>query len=139
VQQLADGSSAPRPAFDDLLAIYLEEVGHSWQEYLHETDGLGRGARTRQTSWEDGLYRLNGWEYQVKRYILSLDGNLLALSQEERERLYADMCAGDGYANPLGRSVSAYGAPSGWPNPQGWPTAAPTLEAFQAFCTQKHA
>ncbi len=27
-----DGSATPRPCFDDLLATYIEEVGHSWQE-----------------------------------------------------------------------------------------------------------
>lgn len=40
---LPDGSSEPRQAFDDVLATYIEEAGHSWQEYFYETEGRGYG------------------------------------------------------------------------------------------------
>lgn len=130
----ADGNPGPWSTFDDLLSVYIEEVGHSWQEYLYETGGLGSGPRTRQTRSEDGNYRFTGWEYQIKRYILSLDGSWLALSAEQHNRLRADMCTEGGYANPVGRRMDAYGPPSGWPNPAGWPTSVPTAGEWAAFC-----
>lgn len=131
-----DGSLRPRSVFDDLLSTYIEEVAHSWQEYLYETEGEGSGPRTRQTPWEEGHYWAAGWEYQAKRYILSLDGSLLALSHEEHNQLLTDICA-EGYvlyANPMGQHVPSFGPPSGWPNPQGWPVTNPTPEEFDAFC-----
>lgn len=130
-----DGSVLLRPAFDDLLSTYIEELSHSWQEYLFETEGLGSGPRVLQTNWEDVSYWSHGWEYQAKRYVLSLDGILLSLSDEEREALKRYICDDDGYANPLGHEVPGYGAPAGWPNPDGWPTTDPTPEDLQAFCT----
>src|SRR5690606_39726065 len=39
----------PRASVDDVLATYIEEMGHSWQEYYYETEGRGEGPRTRQT------------------------------------------------------------------------------------------
>lgn len=128
----ADGDT-PRPAFDDLLSTYIEEVGHSWQEYLYETDGRG-GARTRQTTLAESEKWSNGREYQIKMYILSLDGTLLTLSDDQRDTLRAHICGDEGYANPLDNPVPPYGAPAGWPNPQGWPVSAPTVEEFGAFC-----
>jgi hypothetical protein len=130
----AGDDSAPRPVLDDLFSTYIEEVGHSWQEYLYETEGRGQGERTRLTSWEEGLLWMQGREYQVKMYILSLDGSLLRLSGEEREWLHHDICDDEGYANPLHHRVPAYGPPPGWPNPDGWPVAAPTPDALAAFC-----
>jgi hypothetical protein len=127
-----DGSAAPRPTFDDLLSTYIEEVGHSWQEYLYETDGRGNGARTRLTSQAESEHWGPGREYQIKMYILSLDGTLLTLSDQQRANLRGQIC--DGYANPVGHDVPAYAAPAGWPNPDGWPTVTPTQEALQAFC-----
>jgi hypothetical protein len=50
VTPTADGGAAARPAFDDVLSTYIEETGHSWQEYLYETDGRGSGSRVRQTT-----------------------------------------------------------------------------------------
>jgi hypothetical protein len=131
---LEDGSRARRQAVDDALATYLEEVVHSWQEYLYETEGYGQGPRTRSTSAEAGQRWAHGIEYQAKMYVLSLDGNLLSLSDEQQQELRAAICLDEGYANPLGHPVPSYGLPSGWPNPQGWPTAAPTMEEFKAFC-----
>jgi hypothetical protein len=128
------GNLVPRPELDDLLSTYIEEVGHSWQEYLFETEGRGEGERTRVTSWEDGLYWSHGWEYQVKMYVLSLDGGLLHLSDQERTVLTSSICRADGYANPIGRHVPPFAAPAGWPHPEGWPVAVPTPEAFQTFC-----
>ena len=130
----ADGSREARPVFDDLLSTFIEENGHSWQEYLHETEGRGSGERTRQTSWEDTTRYAHGWEYQVKMYILSLDGNLINLSNEERHELYLVICDDAGYANPMGYAMPTYGPPSNWPNPQGWPVSAPTPDEFAAFC-----
>ncbi len=134
VAGIADSQPAPQPAFDDLLATYIEEVGHSWQEYLHETDGLGSGPRLHPTAWEDGKYYQVGWEYQIKRYVLSLDGNLLNLSDEARARLMRDICDADGYANPMKGQIPTYGAPADWPHAESWPTAAPTPDEFQTFC-----
>ncbi len=127
-----DGTDQPRPAFDDLLSTYIEEVGHSWQEYLYETNGQGSGARTRQTSKAESERWAAGREYQIKRYILSLDGTLFTLSDEQRDTLRTQIC--EGYANPLGHNVPLYRAPQGWPNPEGWPTTTPTIEELQAFC-----
>ncbi|MBN1680704.1 MAG: hypothetical protein JW966_10455 [Anaerolineae bacterium] len=132
-----DGSMAARPTFDDVLSTYIEEVGHSWQEYQFETEGLGDGPRTHLTGWEEVSAMRAGWEYQIKRYILSLDGTLLTLSELERGRLLGNICDEDGYANPLGHQVMPYGAPANWPNPEGWPVTDPTLEEWQALCAQR--
>ena len=130
---IEDGGAVARPAFDDVLATYIEEVGHSWQEYLYETEGNNGGPRVRLTSWDDAQYWAHGREYQVKMYILNLDGNLLALSDLQREELHSAIC--NGYANPTGQKVPPYGPPPGWANPDAWPTAVPSLEAWQVFCT----
>jgi hypothetical protein len=130
------GDVLPRPAFDDLLSTYIEEVSHSWQEYLFETEGQGSGPRGRKMSWDEVSYWAHGWEYQAKHYILSLDGILLSLSDEEREALKGYICEDDSYANPLGHAVPDYSAPAGWPNPEGWPTTTPTPDELYAFCAQ---
>ncbi|MBN1966662.1 MAG: hypothetical protein JW910_18565 [Anaerolineae bacterium] len=127
-----DGTPAARPAFDDLLSTYIEEVGHSWQEYLYETDGRGTGARTRQTTMAESERWSNGREYQVKMYILNLDGTLINLSDEQRISLTVQIC--EGYASPIGSEVPPFGAPVGWPNPEGWPMVAPSSADFQSFC-----
>jgi hypothetical protein len=127
-----DGTVAPLATVDDILSVYIEEVGHSWQEYCYETEGRCQGERTRLTTWGEGKQRAAGWEYQIKMYILSLDGTWLELSDGERAELSTAICAG--YADPHYTVVSAYGPPPGWPNPAGWPTTAPTQEEFQAFC-----
>lgn len=129
-----DGTALPRPTFDDLLSTYIEELSHSWQEYLFETEGLGSGPRVRHTSWEDASYWSHGWEYQAKRYVLSLDGSLLFLSDAEREALKGSICKDNGYANPMGYAVPSHGAPTGWPHPEGWPVTAPTPDELAAFC-----
>lgn len=128
----ADGSVAPRPIFDDLLSTYIEEVGHSWQEYQYEMQGSGSGLRQRPTTLAESQRWAAGREYQIKRYILSLDGDLLALSEEQRGALMAAIC--DGYANPLGHEVPVFGAPAGWPKPAGWLVANPTADELGAFC-----
>jgi hypothetical protein len=133
VEVAEDGSLAPRLSVDDLLSVYIEEVGHSWQEYLYETGGRGSGER-KSTSWEASKYWGSGWEYQAKMYILSLDGTWLTLSDAERAEVKTAICAEGGYANPTKSALSTYGPPPGWPNPQGWPTVAPTVEEFQTFC-----
>lgn len=127
-----DGSLAVRPVFDDLLSTYIEEVGHSWQEYLYETEGRGSGARTRETTDSASRKWAAGREYQIKRYILSLDGSLIALSDAQRSNLTFQIC--EGYANPLEHEVPGYGAPAGWPNSEGWPTSNPTPDALATFC-----
>jgi hypothetical protein len=127
-----DGTFAPRATVDDILSVYIEEVGHSWQEYCYETEGRCQGERTRLTTWSEGKQRAAGWEYQIKMYILSLDGTRLELSDGERGVLTTAICSR--YADPRYTVVSVYGPPPGWPNPAGWPTAAPTEEEFQAFC-----
>lgn len=124
----------PRASVDDVLATYIEEMGHSWQEYYYETEGRGEGPRTRQTLWEDANRLIAGREYQIKAYVLSLSDLLPDLSREERARLAADICEPDGYANPLGHVVPCEGPPPGWPNPSGWPVTAPTPEALAEFC-----
>jgi hypothetical protein len=129
-----DGSGYPRPAYDDLLSTYIEEVGHSWQEYLYETEGRGQGPRTRKTAWEDAQRWLPGREYQIKVYLLSLDGDLLHFSEFEREMLLGAICDDDGYANPTGHQVPACGPPPDWPNPAGWPVTDPTAAELDAFC-----
>ena len=135
VTSVEDGTPAPQPVFDDLLATYIEEVGHSWQEYLYETDGLGSGPRLHPTAWEDGNFYQIGWEYQIKRYVLSLDGDLLSLSDAARARLIGDICDADGYANPSRGHIPVYGAPAGWPHADHWPTVAPAPGELQSFCT----
>ncbi|MBN1200538.1 MAG: hypothetical protein JXJ20_01660 [Anaerolineae bacterium] len=128
----ADGTAVPRPAFDDLLSTFIEESGHSWQEYLYETGGLAQGPRTRQTTKADSEQMGPGREYQVKRYILSLDGTWLSLSDQQRDALHGAICGG--YADPRGQAVPSYGPPPGWPNPSGWPTDAPSSEDLAVFC-----
>jgi hypothetical protein len=130
-----EGDALPRPAFDDLLSTYIEEVGHSWQEYFFETDGLGSGPRTHMTGWEEASQWSYGWEYQVKVYVLYLDGKLLSLSDAERDALTGNICKDEGYANPLGHHVPSDGPPPGWPYPEGWPVSDPTPDELQAFCS----
>ena len=132
---LEDGTYDARDV-DDILSVYIEEVGHSWQEYCYETEGQCRGERTRQTSWGEGQMRVAGWEYQVKMYLLSLDGDLLDLSEAERVELVAAIC--EGYANPR-FSVVTSSPPPGWVNPEGWPTSPPTSEEIDALCILRHA
>lgn len=138
VKELDDGRTVARLSVDDLLSVYIEEVGHSWQEYLYETEGRGSGERTRLTSAAASSYWAAGSEYQVKMYILSLDGTWLMLSDTERDEVKTAICADDGYANPMlnpyADTVPDYGPPPDWPNPQGWPTNAPTVDEFQEFC-----
>lgn len=128
---LSNGTFQPR-RLDDMLSVYIEEVGHSWQEYCYETEGRCAGERTRPTTWRAGKRLVTGWEYQVKRYILSLDGQQLILSESERTELMSAIC--EGYANPRYRPVPEYSAPPGWPHPEGWPTHAPSADELQAFC-----
>ncbi len=125
-----DGTVVIRSA-DDMLATFIEETGHSWQEYLYETEGRG-GQRTRLTTIAESKRWAAGREYQVKRYILNLDGNLLNLSEQQRTNLKAQICVD--YANPIGAEVPAYAAPADWPNPEGWPTTNPTLDELLDFC-----
>lgn len=122
---------------DDVLATYIEETGHSWQEYLFETDGNGDGSRLHETTMDDAKFWSAGREYQVKMYILNLDGKLLELSDSQRSMLLAQVCEGDAYANPLGKEVPSYGAPANWPYPEGWPTEAPSLSAHMDFCASQ--
>jgi hypothetical protein len=127
-----DGSAMPRPAFDDVLSTYIEEAGHSWQEYQYETEERGSGARLRATTLAESERWAPGREYQIKRYILSLDGDLLALSDQQRDALRGSICGG--YADPTGRDMPAYGPPDGWPHPQNWPVTAPAPAELDAFC-----
>ena len=129
-----DGATVPR-ALDDMLSIYIEEVGHSWQEYLFETEGRGSGERVRLISAFESKYWAAGWEYQVRRYLLSLDGTWLTLSDAERHEIWTAMCTKKGYANPTNHVVPTYGPPPGWPNPAGWPTIAPTPNELGVLCT----
>lgn len=126
----ATGAYVRRP-LDDILSVYIEEAGHSWQEYCYETEGRCQGKRTRITTWGEGSTRAAGWEYQIKMYILSLNGNLLSLSAAEQRELVSAIC--DGYANPIFSPVEGE-APPGWPNPEGWPVRKPTLDEFANFC-----
>ncbi len=128
--QIDAGSYIARP-LDDILSVFIEEAGHSWQEYCHETEGRCEGERTQLTTWGEGDLRASGWEYQVKMYILSLDGDLLTLSEVERAELVSAIC--EGYANPS-FSVVTTNPPPGWANPEGWPTVAPTPEELGEFC-----
>ncbi len=128
-----DGTIAPRPVFDDLLSTYIEEVGHSWQEYLYETDGLSSPQRTRLTSLAEAERWAPGREYQIKRYILALDGDLLALSGQQREALMDAICGG--YASPIGHEVPGYSAPDSWPEAAAWPVTTPTVDELAALCT----
>lgn len=128
-----DGSDTRSP--DDVLATFIEESGHSWQEYAFETDGRMALNRTRSTTIKDALFWRPGREYQVKMYILNLDGQWLNLSSSLKATLYDQLCAADGYANPLGHAVPPYGPPPDWVNPDGWPTATPTDSQHFEFCT----
>lgn len=116
---------------DDILSVYIEEVGHSWQEYCYETKGRCEGERVRLTTWGEGSTRSSGWEYQVKMYLLNLDGTLLTLSALERAELLDAIC--DGYAKPVYTTVDTP-PPPGWPHPEGWPTSVPSAEAFAVLC-----
>lgn len=118
---------------DDMLSSYIEEVGHSWQEYCHETKRHCAGERMRNTTWEDGEVWIAGWEYQIKRYILNLDGTLLALSVMERETLLSQIC--DGYARPVFSPVET-APPPGWPQPECWPTTVPSRDELETLCTR---
>jgi len=131
-----DGTPIPRAAPDDLLSTYIEEVGHSWQEYLYETEGNGQGPRLRLTSWETGHAWKAGWEYQVKVYILNLNDTVLVLSNDERVMLLKNICRPEGYANPINPVVPPYGPPPDWPHPQGWPTENPTQQELDQFCAE---
>lgn len=128
---LGNGNVVPR-TMDDVLATFIEETGHSWQEYLFETNGQG-GERIHPTTLEESHYWSPGREYQVKRYILSLDGTLLNLSPVQRANTITYICTG--YANPIGSEVPPYPAPPKWPNPDGWPTINPTPDEFTDFCS----
>lgn len=120
---------------DDIMATFIEETGHSWQEYAFETDGKMSGARIHQTLLEDSLYWAKGREYQVKKYILSLDGEYLDLSIDQRAALLAAICTSGSYANPLGAAIPEFGIPPGWPAPEHWPTIAPTLSDHMNYCS----
>ena len=127
---LEDGSVELREA-DDILATFIEETGHSWQEFQFETNGEGE-ERVRRTTLEDSLYWSAGREYQIKRYILNLDGDILNLSDKQRDNLTAQIC--NGYANPIGAEVPSYGAPTDWPNPEAWPVSNPSLDDILDLC-----
>ncbi len=130
----ADGTVSLRFA-DDILGTYIEEVGHSWQEYAFETDGNMSGERLHTTSLADADYWSSGREYQIKMYILGLDGILLELSDAERTSLVESVCRSDvDYAYPIGHEVPSYGPPSNWPHPELWPTSTPTLIDHMDFC-----
>ncbi|MCB9436514.1 MAG: hypothetical protein H6673_05895 [Anaerolineales bacterium] len=128
---IGGGKVVPR-TIDDVLATFIEETGHSWQEYQFETDGHG-GERIHPTTLEESRYWAPGREYQVKRYILSLDGTLLNLSATQRANTVTYICTG--YANPIGSEVPPYSAPPEWPNPEGWPTTNPTPDELMDFCS----
>jgi hypothetical protein len=128
-----DDDVVMRPA-DDVLATFIEETGHSWQEYIFETNGKFSGERLHKTTLTESEYWAKGREYQVKRYILSLDGNYLTLSDTQRQVLLEQICQGKGYAYPLGHEVPTYAPPPGWPNPEGWPVTTPTLNDHMTFC-----
>ncbi len=101
---------------------------------LYETGGLGSGPRTRSTTWEQTLRLVPGREYQIKRYLLYLDGRLLALSNQARNELYTAIFGSSADSNPLGYPFPAYGAPADWPYPEGWPTTMPTQAEHTDFC-----
>lgn len=124
-------------AADDILATFIEEVGHSWQEYAFETHGAMRGPRKRQTTLEEAGYWSKGREYQIKMYILNLDGDVLELSDEQREIMLAQICQGDGYANPLGAEVPNFGPPPDWVRTDAWVTSTPTLSDHMEFCASQ--
>ncbi len=130
-----DGSVSLRAA-DDIVSTYIEEVGHSWQEYAFETDGVMSGERLHTTTMADAEYWKNGREYQVKMYLLGLDGNILELTAQERTNLVKSVCLEDGkdYAYPIGHEVPTYGPPNDWPYPEFWPTTTPTYDEHTAFC-----
>lgn len=128
-----DNPEALRDA-DDVLATFIEETAHSWQEYLYETDGIGDGERLHITTLDEATYWAPGKEYQAKRYILSLDGILIDLSPEQRSMLMQQICTNNGYANPIGHAVPSYAAPADWPHPEFWTVTMPTADEFSAFC-----
>lgn len=122
-------------AADDVLATFIEEVGHSWQEYAFETHGTMSGSRQRQTALSDAEYWAKGREYQIKMYILKLDGEYLELSDEQRAITLMQICQDDGYANPLGAEVPGFGPPPDWLGADAWVTTTPTLSEHVDFCT----
>ncbi|MCI0711860.1 MAG: hypothetical protein L0154_17015 [Chloroflexi bacterium] len=122
---------------DDVLATFIEEVGHSWQEYAFETQGAMNGPRQRQTTLTEAEYWSKGREYQIKRYILNLDGEYLDLSETQREIMLAQICQGDGYANPLGAEVPNFGPPPNWVRADAWVNTTPTLNDHMEFCTSQ--
>ncbi|KAB2856621.1 MAG: hypothetical protein F9K46_13990 [Anaerolineae bacterium] len=128
----ANGQVIPRPRTDDILATYIEEVGHSWQEYLYETDGRGSGERLHMTTLAESRRWAAGREYQIKLYILNLDGSFLHLSSQQYQHLLEQIC--NGYANPVNAEVPPYGAPIGWPNPAVWPTGNPPQDFLDNLC-----
>ena len=133
----ADGTITLRIA-DDIIGTYIEEVGHSWQEYAFETDGRMSGERAHPTSLTDAEYWAAGREYQIKMYILGLDGEVLELSAEERTNLVTSVCdSGNTYAYPIGREVPSYSAPANWPHPEYWPTSTPTRSEHLEFCASE--
>lgn len=131
-ESTADGQTIPRPKTDDILATYIEEVGHSWQEYLYETDGRGIGQRLHITTLAESQRWAAGREYQVKIYILSLDGMFLQLSAQQHQHLLEQICIG--YANPVNAEVPPYGAPIGWPNTAAWLTDNPPQDFLDGLC-----
>ncbi|MCQ3931858.1 MAG: hypothetical protein DPW16_15510 [Chloroflexi bacterium] len=130
-----DGTETLRPMFEDVLSTFIEEVGHSWQEYLYETDGQA-GPRLHETTQAEAERWAAGREYQIKRYILSLDGVVFTLSDQQLATLRSHIC--EGYANPINHEIPTFAAPTGWPHPEGWPTTMPSAIEFDAFCHTDH-
>lgn len=131
---LEDGSVSLRAA-DDIVSTYIEEVGHSWQEYAFETDGLMSGERLHITTLAEAEYWKNGREYQIKMYLLGLDGNMLELSAQERINLVKSICMSEyDYGYPIGHEIPSYGPPHDWPHPELWPINAPAEITHQEFC-----
>ncbi|MCD4687499.1 MAG: hypothetical protein K8S97_16335 [Anaerolineae bacterium] len=107
---------APHTATGDLLAIYIEEVIHSHQYnlYEHAGDSAGTIIRVINRAVQDAYG--NAWEYEAKRYILSLaDAGNLHISGEQREHLVNTMRPGN-YANISGATgfPDIYSFPNDW-------------------------
>lgn len=129
------GGAEPRPGLDDLLATYIEEAAHSWQEYYFETGGTVQGARTHLTLYEEAYRYQRGWEYQAQAYVLNLErAGVLALSDFERGVLQGNICDPEGRAHPYSGAIMPYGPPPGWLLPEVWPLAAPTPDEWTALC-----
>lgn len=132
-----DGTVSLRAA-DDIVSTYIEEVGHSWQEYAFETDGLMNGERLHTTTLAEAEYWKSGREYQIKMYLIGLDDNILELSEEERTNLVKSICIADyNYGYPIGHEVPSYGPPSDWPHPEFWPTSTPSEAVHMEFCASE--